>query len=138
MSHSRKNRQWPNFTELFDDFFNAEEFGLRSWGRFPAANVRETGASYVIDLVVPGRTKEDIKIHQEKDALVVSSELKAGEVEGEFRRREFQLAPFKRSFHLPEAADHENINASFSDGILTITIAKKEKEATVQREIKIS
>ncbi len=138
MSHSRKHRQWPNFTELFDDFFNTEEFGLKNWGRFPSANVRETDTSFIIDLVVPGRTKKDIKIHQEKDALVVSSEVKSGEVDGEFRRREFQLAPFKRSFHLPDAADHDKIDAKFKDGILTITIAKKEEEAKVQREIKIS
>jgi HSP20 family protein len=133
----RRNHRHNNLGDFLEEFFNTgEDLGLRHWGRFPAANIRETDAAYLIDLVVPGRSKEDIKIHIEKDSLTVSSEVKS-ENGTEFRRREFHLAPFKRTFRLPETADRDNITASYDQGILTVSVAKKE-QAKVQREITIS
>lgn len=132
-----KHHKYNSFSEIMEDIFNGvEELNFGSLGKFPAANIRETQEAFMIDLVVPGRTKEDIRIHQEKDGLTVSSDKK--EVpEGEtYRRTEFKLSPFKRTFRLPETADRDNIVATYNNGILTISIAKKE-EARVQREINI-
>lgn len=132
-----KHHKYNSFSEIMEDIFNGvEEFNFGSMGKFPAANIRETQESFAIDLVVPGRTKDDIKIHQEKNQLTVSSEKKVVHQGETFRRTEFRLSPFKRTFRLPETADTENIAASYDNGILTITIAKKEN-ARVQREINI-
>lgn len=132
-----KQHKYNSFSEIMEDIFNGvDEMNFGSFGRFPAANIRETSEAFLIDLVVPGRAKEDIKIHQEKNGLTVSSDKKI-ESEGEtYRRTEFRLSPFKRTFRLPATADRDNITATYNQGILTISIAKKE-EARVQREINI-
>ncbi len=133
----KKQHQFNSFSDLIENIFNGvEDLSAGQMGRFPAANIRETAEAFLIDIIVPGRTKEDIKIHQEKDSLVVSSEVKQPNEGETYRRTEFKLSPFKRSFRLPETADREHITASFENGILTISIGKKE-EARVQREISI-
>jgi HSP20 family protein len=62
----------------------------------------------------------------------VNKELVANKKENIFLRREFSYNSFKRSFHLPKTIDRENISAAYKDGILNITIAKK----NVQKEYK--
>jgi len=129
--------KFNNLADMVDELFTGiEDMNFSSFGRFPATNVRETNEAFLLDLIVPGRTKEDIKIHQEKDSLVVSSEVKELHEGDTYRRREFRLSPFKRTFRLPETADSSAISASYDNGILTISIAKRE-DARVQREITI-
>jgi len=132
-----KQQKYNSFSEIMEDIFSGvDELNFGSFGKFPAANIRETQEAFLIDLVVPGRTKEDIKIYQEKDGLTVSSE-KIEVSEGDtYRRTEFKLSPFKRNFRLPATADRDSIAASYNNGILTISITKKE-DARVQREINI-
>ncbi|MCC6601354.1 MAG: Hsp20/alpha crystallin family protein [Crocinitomicaceae bacterium] len=101
----------------------------RNWITGPAANVKESKENFVIELAVPGRDKEDFSIRTEGKNLVISYEkAEKSETENEkFSRREFKLSSFSRTFLLPEVVDKESIGASYNNGILSITLPKKDE-----------
>jgi len=105
----------------------------------PATNVMEDENAFRIEMMVPGYTKKDIKINIEKNMLIVSSELQ-NEKEGDhvtYTRREFVFNDFSRSFELPETIDQDGIKADYKNGILTLTLPKKE-EVKIKKEIQIA
>lgn len=94
----------------------------------PSANIKERAGDFKIDLAVPGMDKKDFRVEVENGLLAVSGERKeeVKEENEKLSRREFHYGSFKRSFSLPEAADADNISAQYKDGILSITIAKRD------------
>lgn len=94
----------------------------------PAANIFETEKAFRIELLVPGFSKEEIKLSFYKNVLTVQSEKKADEnQEYLYTRREFGFDNFEKKFNIPETVNAENINASFRNGILEIVLPKKEE-----------
>ncbi len=122
---------------LDDDIFPS--FNVPGNNNLPAVNIREEEKNYFVDLAVPGLSKDDIKIDVKDDLLTISSEQKnENQSNGEgFTRREFSYSSFCRSFHLPEGTDAARIEASYKDGILSVTIPREEKKAELSRQIKI-
>lgn len=115
----------PNFfNDMFDHILKDEKV---TW--MPATNIIERENDFKIDLAVPGLDKKDFNIEVENDQLVVSGERKEEKVEEKDKvtKREFHYGSFKRSFELPETADAEKINASYNNGVLSVSIAKKEE-----------
>lgn len=105
----------------------------------PPVNVKETESAFVLEVVAPGLKKENFNIEIEKDLLTISSEVKTDKSEqheGKFTRREFRSVSFKRSFKLPENVKPEDINATYQDGILIVSLPKKE-EAQLQEKRQI-
>lgn len=94
----------------------------------PSVNITENEKQHNIILAAPGLNKSDFVIKVEKDQLLVSTnkEIVTDKKDNNFLRREFSYSSFKRSFHLPETIDRENISATYVNGILDITIAKKD------------
>jgi HSP20 family protein len=116
---------FPNFfNDVFDNLLKEEKV---SW--MPAVNIMERENDFKIDLAVPGLDKKDFNIELENDMLVVSGERKEEKIEEKDKvtKREFHYGSFKRSFTLPEIADVEKINASYNNGVLSVSIAKKEE-----------
>lgn len=102
----------------------------------PAANVKETDTEFFIELAVPGLSKKDIAINIEKDLLSISATKEVTTKEGEtLRRNEFNYNEFKRNFRLPDTVDVTNIKANFKNGVLGITLPKKEEAAPRNIEI---
>ncbi len=102
----------------------------------PAVNINENDKNYLLELAVPGLKKEDSNISYENEHLVIASEKKteAQEEKDQVTRREFHYASFQRSFFLPEEkADIDNITAQYKDGILLVTIPKKEIKKQVKQ-----
>ena len=120
---------------LLNDSVLSDKFAVRT----PAVNIAETENEFEIELAVPGLKKEDFKINLEKNVLSVSAEKKAEEVNEnkKFSKREYSYSSFTRSFTLPQSADQNKIEADYTDGILKLTIAKKEEAKIVTREITI-
>ena len=121
----------PVFDNLFNELTNGS-FSKPKRNNFiksrPAVNVIESNDNFKIEAAVPGLTKKDININVEKDILTISAEREIKQTEGEkFSRKEFSYDNFKRTFQLPESVDVTNIKATFKNGILEITIAKKEE-----------
>jgi len=127
---------FPNFfNDVFDNLLKEEKV---SW--MPAVNIMERENDFKIDLAVPGLDKKDFNIEVENDMLVVSGERKEEKVEEKDRvtKREFHYGSFKRSFTLPEIADVEKINASYNNGVLSVSIAKKEEaKQNAKRQISV-
>jgi HSP20 family protein len=95
----------------------------------PSVNIRERAEDFVIDLAVPGMNKKDFNVEVDQNVLTVSGERKEehGEENDRVTRKEFHYGAFKRSFNLPDSADSEAIKAEYKDGILTLTIGKREE-----------
>jgi HSP20 family protein len=93
-------------------------------------NIRENDNSYEVELMAPGMKKEDFNIELDNELLTISAEIKSEnntQEEGKFTRREFSYSSFKRTFTLPETVKEEDINAVYQDGILKISLPKKEE-----------
>lgn len=113
---------WP--TGLFD----VDELPARLGVTVPSANVMETEKEYQIELAVPGLQKKDFKIEMENDVLTISAEKEEekNEKENGYTRREYAYNSFSRSFTMPENFKLDKIDAKYVDGILKITVPKKE------------
>lgn len=126
--------QFPTFKNLIESFFESDFLTPGgTLGRFigstiPSANIKESEDRFEIELGLPGAKKENIKIDLEDDVLTISSETKEekSEEKDNYTRREFNYSSFSRSFTLPDIVDAEKISAEYKDGILNITIPKKE------------
>lgn len=123
--------------DFFDDLFNVGMPEMRrrnladAESTLPRVNVREDENQYSVEMAAPGMNKEDFNIELDDNVLTISSEQKTekgGDEEKGYTSREFSYTSFQRSFTLPEIADSEKINASYDNGILRLTIPKKEKE----------
>jgi len=129
----------PGFADVFDSIFNDTFFSDRMVARVPAANISESQDHYHVELAAPGLKKDDFKIGLERNVLTVSVETQNEEqdVQKNYAKREYSYGSFVRSFTLPETANAENIEASYTDGILAIDIAKREEAKIVRRQIEI-
>jgi len=137
--NNRTRNSAPHFNNVFDSLFNEALNKNYAVNKMPAVNILETATDYKIELAAPGLTKEDFQINLKKDNLSVWAERKA--VEGaevkDYNRKEFDFNSFARSFVLPDTIDAEKISAEYVNGILYITIGKKE-EVNRNKEIKVS
>ncbi len=95
----------------------------------PLVNIRESESTFTVEMAVPGMTKSDIRLEVKDDILVISGEHKTEQnVDNEkYTRREFSYASFNRSFALPETIDSDAISATYENGILKVSIPKKQE-----------
>lgn len=118
------------FFNLFNDVLanSAGEFEKNLVKSKPAANVIEGKEDFRIEIAAPGLNKSDFNIQLEKDTLSISAKVEKATKEGvKYSRKEFDYNEFKRTFHLPKTIDKTKIEAKFEDGILYLTLAKKEE-----------
>jgi len=131
----------PAFNDVFESFLNADPFLSKSnLSRNPAVNIAEDDNEFHIELAAPGLNKEDFKINLEKNLLSVSAERIEDETVRlkKYNRLEYNYSSFMRTFTLPDSADYAKIRAEYKDGILFITISKREEAKILSREIAIS
>jgi len=135
----RSNSLLPGFSDVFDSIFNDTFFNDRMVTRVPAVNISESEQNYHVELAAPGLKKEDFKLNLERNVLNISVEQSANHEDNQknYSKREYSYSSFVRSFTLPESADDSQINATYTDGILRIDIAKREEAKTVRRQIDI-
>jgi len=129
----------PFFSDVFDSLINDSFLSDKLIARVPAVNIAETENEFHVELAVPGLKKEDFKINLDKNVLSVAAEKKAENVEEgkKFSKREYSYNSFIRSFTLPESADQSKIEADYTDGILKLTVAKREEAKFQTREIAV-
>src|ERR1700744_456826 len=139
-NNNRNNTLMPGFNDVFDSIFNDTFFSDRMISRVPAVNISESENNYHVELAAPGLKKEDFKLALERNQLTISVEQTAeqNDEQKNYSKREYSYSSFVRSFTLPESADHANIEASYTDGILRIDIAKREEAKVVRRQIEIN
>lgn len=137
-----KRQHGSAFPHVMDEIFKDWRGGSQLVNRVaPPVNIKETETAFNVELVAPGLKKEDFNIEVDKGLLTISSEAKAENVQedGKYTRREYIHTSFKRAFTLPETVNEEGINANYADGILTLTLPKKEEaQPKAKRLIEIS
>lgn len=104
-------------------------------------NIFETDKSYDLHVVAPGLKKEDFKLTIDKNMLQIAYEHKdenKGQQEGKWTRSEYRLRSFKRTFTLNEKIDAANIGAKYADGVLVVTLPKKEVATPEVHEIAVN
>ena len=131
MNHPMKRHDRNMFPVFFNRFWD-NDFFSNSWeADMPAVNVKENKKSFKVDISVPGFEKDDIHVEVNKNILTISGKREVNKEEkGEddkVLRQEFSSSSFSRSFTLPEDIDTEAIDAKQKDGVLKITLPKKEK-----------
>ena len=138
-SDRKNNALMPGFNDIFESFFNDSFVSDRMVSRVPAVNISETSDEYHIELAAPGLKKEDFKIHMDGNVLSISVEQqKENEVkQKKYNKREYSYSSFVRSFTLPEGADDARIEAAYADGVLKVSLPKKEEAKSVSRQIEI-
>ena len=106
----------------------------------PAVNVLENADGFELQIAAPGFSKEEFSVNVKADLLTVTAKkAETKEVDGEkWQRREFGTTQMSRSFHLPETVDVDNIQAAYENGVLKLTIAKKEEVKPVVKTIAIA
>lgn len=127
--------------ELFnDDLPQVKNKDFNKGFSNPLVNIIESDEAYMLDMAVPGFKKADFIIGLENEELSIAAEIKVEDDKKEsYTRKEFSYASFKRTFLLPETVDEKAINASYTDGILTVSIPKKEEaKPKPPRKIEIS
>ena len=129
MLPARRNQYW--LPSIFNDIFDDDFMGYTPAKQFasPAVNIIENEKDYQIEVAAPGMSKEDFKVRLENDNELVISLEKKNEDKHEkknYLRREFSYASFKQAFIIPDEVEAEGIGAAMVDGVLRITLPKKE------------
>jgi HSP20 family protein len=120
---------FPTGLRLFQDSVNrlfSDQTGTRPWS--PAVDIFETDNELVLKADVPGVDQKDIDIQLENGTLTLKGERKfANEERGKgFHRLERSYGSFVRYLTVPETIDPEHVRADFNNGVLTVTLPKKE------------
>jgi HSP20 family protein len=140
MTHVKFNQQTPRTINgwvnriLDEDFVNENLFG-----GFPPVNIYDHKDHYAIEVAAPGRDKNDFKVQVDKNLLVISQEKKETNEPGDVRqvRKEFGFKSFKRSFTLDEKVSVDGIVAKYENGILKLTLPKKEEVKENSKDITV-
>ncbi len=136
----------PFFSNTIPSLFSEEVGGKEFAGFVPSVNIAEDEKNWHIEVSTAGFTKEDFSIKLKNDLLTISATQMEKQnstddaKQKKYSRREFRNGAFSRSFILPKGkANEEEINAVYENGILMLSIPKKEIEQKDSlKEIKIS
>lgn len=142
---------WDPFREMraLQDRFNRlleAPFGRRGEeltqadGWYPPVDIHEDAENIYLKAEVPGMKKEDISITLNNNVLTLKGEKKQEKEtkEENYHRVERYYGSFVRSFTLPGGVDSVKVSAAYRDGVLTLTLPKKEESKPKKIEVKVS
>lgn len=142
---------WDPFRELeeisnrFNRFFgtvrsgNGEREGLAQAEWTPACEVSENEKGYQVRLELPNVNKDDVHVTLENGVLCIQGERREEKEEKDrkYHRRELRYGSFLRQFTMPDDIDEANVDASFKDGMLTVTVGRTATQQAKTKEIAI-
>jgi len=123
--------------DLFDFSFNPiktffGDFVPSNFTNSPKVNVKETDKAYEIEIANPGFSKDETKIKVEDGVIYVTMESESKQDENEedhkYHVKQWSKSSYSESWNLPENVIEDQITAKNNDGVLTITLPKKEEE----------
>lgn len=130
--------RWPLFSRLPFDTGSiwGENWGI---GTMPAVDVTEKDDAFELTAELPGIDAKDLEIKVINGSLVVKGEKSEQKEEKEkhYHLSERRYGSFERSFTLPESADTDRIEATFSKGVLILSIPKRAEAVTPEKKIPI-
>ncbi|MBI5404449.1 MAG: Hsp20/alpha crystallin family protein [Ignavibacteriae bacterium] len=137
----KRDNDWFNdtFKSLFNSPFFTRDEVLDKSSFTPRVRITEDKDNFFLNLEMPGIPKEEVKIALEDNTLTISG-MKKHQNKTEDTNlimNEIFYGEFSRSFNLSEDIKKDNIDAEFKDGLLIITLPKKEEVKPVVKEIKV-
>ncbi len=127
----------------YNPFRDFEEMSRSFWDNNNVSafrtDITEKDGKYILEADLPGFKKEDISVDIDKDCLTITAEHKSEEKEenaDSYIRRERFYGSYTRSFNI-KGIDTEAITAAYNDGVLTLTMPKKEPEVPAARRLEI-
>ena len=134
------------FDKIFDELMSKsfptfkEDVGVSfNQGAYPKVNIYEYDDKIGIVAEIPGLDKKNVTVDVEDGVLTISGDKHGFDTDGgKCITRELKQSAFKRSFNLGEHLDGEDVSAKFKDGMLSISIPKKEPEQPKKHSVKIS
>jgi HSP20 family protein len=123
------------FNETFDH--SSEEGNLTAWA--PAVDIHETEQEVVVKADLPGVKPEDLDVRVENNLLTIRGERKFEKrvSEQNYLRVERSYGSFSRSFSLANTVNTEAIKADYKDGVLTLSIPKREEAKPKQIKVQV-
>ncbi len=123
-----------NFASVFPGVFDPE---AAEASRSPKVDIFDDGGNFVLSAELPGVSKEDLNIDIKDNRLTIKGEKKLeNKTEKErYLRVERSYGVFERTFFLDENVDRENIKAEYKDGVLRLTLPRKQEEASKKIEV---
>ena len=131
-----------NEFDLFDDFFRGDDFFTRREQSLMKTDIREKDDKYIIEVDLPGFEKENINLELKEGYLTVSAKVERednGNEKDRYIHKERFYGECSRNFYVGEEITEEDIHAEFKNGILKVSIPKKEanKELPEAKRIEI-
>src|SRR5918992_3429125 len=149
---ARRNGSWPDLRDSLLEFDRLEDQIESTLDRFfssssrprlwsgvftPLADIEDTDDAYVIEIELPGISREDASVEFRGRRVIVSGERKERERSGLFRTKERVTGRFRYEALLPGDIDADGVSANYEDGVLTVRAPKPEFERSRARKIRI-
>jgi HSP20 family protein len=132
---------YQNFGDIWDNFFNLARTGgeIDTVHWTPRVNVEENDGGFELTAEVPGMKKEDISIDVKDRTLTISGERKLEEEKKDknYHVCERSYGEFSRTFTLPDNVDAGKIEAEYDQGVLKLSIPKKEEAKPKEIKVKV-
>ncbi len=127
---------FKTFGEIVNDIFNEVPNPVNHF--YPKTNISESKDNFEIEMLVPGLSKEDFHIALDKNLLTISYDKKEEKSsEKNLVKKEFTLRSFSRSFTIDEKINIDDIQAKYENGILRLTLPKKEEVKISPKQISV-
>ena len=142
-ARSQRLKKWIDSLIVFQKIVGqilspgAKSFSLKSDIRVPSVDIVEKDGNIVVRAEIPGVDKKDIEITLNSNNLTIQGKSKheSKETTDQYHRCEISTGSFSRTLTLPSDVDGDNVKATFTDGLLEVTLPKIEK--TSQSKITI-
>lgn len=123
---------------LLDELFSTGSGWNKPEIKFPPVNITEGNENFEVDLYAPGLEKNDFKVNLENGLLTISYDKKVENKDKKAHRIEYMQSSFSRSFTIDDAnVDAAKIHATYKDGVLKLTLPKKEKTEIAPKQIEV-
>lgn len=139
-------KRGQDITDVFDrwarDFFSNSFVpwsGEESGAFMPRIEMKESEKTYVVSAELPGLKEDDINVTLKENTLIIEGEKKSESKKEEkgFFQSEFQYGSFYRSIPLDTDVDSKNVDASYKNGLLTVTLNKLKESSEKTHKIQI-
>jgi len=131
-------REWDTpIARFFGEMRGDSDPQREAWA--PAVDLKETDQAYTLKADLPGMKKDDITVSVEEDVVTLRGDRHEEETkdEGGFHRIERRHGSFQRAFRIPGGVDASNVTAHYKDGVLQLTMPKREEVKPKQIDVKV-
>lgn len=131
-------REWDMpLSRFFEDMWGEVDLPKKAWA--PAVDLQETDQAYILKADLPGMKKEDISVSVEEGVVTLRGERHQEETKDEegYHRVERRYGSFQRAFRIPGGVDATNVTAHYKDGVLELTLPKRDEVKPKQIDVKV-